>query len=101
MSTTGGWEIESPDGSLRISRNQLIKAHAVYGSINWTAEPYLTYKDHPGLQASAMAGCLGAVLGYTAEFTEHLYEINPYFRQLVDTQLLAIKIDRERQAGLS
>jgi len=93
MNTTGhgigNWEIESPDGSLKVTRNQLEMAHAVYDQLDWTTPPLSTYKNHPDGPTSAMAGCLGGVMGMTEIQTTDTYESNVFFRQLVEAQLFA------------
>jgi hypothetical protein len=97
------WELESPDGSIRVTRDDLCKAHWYYEQIPWGEEPYRSALKHfPGqAQSGAMSGCVGVALGWPRERTIETYEKNGYFRDLVESQLLARRVQSAMEAGLS
>jgi hypothetical protein len=105
MTIFENWEIESPDGTIKISKIQIIQAQSVYDSLDWTAPPLLDYAGTEDGEHSAMAGCIGGAMRITHDETVTLYENNQYFRDLVvsllQARVLYDRLQMHRNANLS
>lgn len=99
------WEIESPDGSVKITKLQIMRAQACYDGLDWKTPPLLGYEGTLDGQHSAMAGCIGAALQISNDETVTLYETNQFFRDLVysllEARVLYDRYNAHRNAHLS